>query len=1342
MTLLFNGGFLKPFNPQGGYTITSNIKSDSASVYAISEQGKTKVQSKLVPKIEDVDSTSSLSVSDPTTVEIFLDSTTRVLPASPGFIESSPDDYHPFPAIEYTESRFAGFGDYIPRTPHFVVKPDSTSQYYGKDRYDNFMTEALTSFGDKFRWFGSDLNTLRTTFNGGSLGVTQGGLHMAFTYLKAPDMTYYGADLYYSKYSDADGTFKNPVLLESNLDYGDWYQEPFPSLVVKPFNRKTNPRFINVQNTGLFLATLRTSYNVSKDATDYYLDLKLSRDDGTTWSDYSRTPFQFYIEDPNFSGGSKVTVYEQHSTQMHWAYAENKMVCLFEFRNATTFGADGLDRINIAVSNDLGRSFQQFNIDLNKVIGKLFANTTNTAVYYAPGTLYYDPKISRFVIVVGVNITKYTSPYSIGSGFVLLVNRGNDLNIWDPVIIQNTSDSPAFKYSGTTDYNFCLSHLSNRYQYNQPVGSRIISCVDENNICWTVMHGGLSYKKTNNAAFDSYADYSGNNSAVAGDLNFAWHCNPYLVSFELTPSTDSNLNQFRFSNIPWRARKFSGRGTSHNNTNNTVGLYGATISAFYDAIINNNNELQNANYPTGSDLAPYRNRTFIHSMVSYKNNLWMLAGEHVNLPSAYIQENRSMTFQIPMLITRPTWSNVNIKPRKIHYFTPARYWDNSFFGWEQLTTTSGQQISLSLPPNGRKYYEMKFQRESAIDALAPRCGLYHYGGAAAFVGRRGAMWDADSTRGVFAHFICSNDAGLFTSDITSMVHAVSISPSPGSGVNMSTIQTWVGKNFIAIQSSGSTTSNKYQVFPGIDTTRNMEFLVIANRFKSFDTTHEHRMFFKYEGAKDWTFMYFTLLTSGSSLVFSHGIAMGNLMRWPTVVAGDATNCIFFKYHSEGWSAKGMTDYYPTGVSGVLTPSADNKIAVLPQPCLHAKTFLPKDIQITWSGQDATCGTVFNLKKAEYKNTPEKMLDFRPNIGFKSLDGTTPYSLLIDFGQPMVFDSVALYNHNLMTAKFSYSQINPSSDLTQFLVHWNANLVDATDYRTRNVFPADTPTHMSIVDSNTLLVYNQDFLKYVQNNNVIGQIFQFNDSVFTKRIVKKCMSAEVLNDSSVYLQFQIPTSDLWLVGGTNNFNLMNFVGGQFCVLKEKHFYVLNKTITARWIKIEDVVVNSDESAFKSYRSTFDGTHQSNFDGNFQIGSLHFGMFQQTENPVQNNFKTTLISPSSLEAKFAGAPVSVQVAQQSYNRFNVEFQSAYDGNGEQADQIRQFVKYIGGNRDPFYFTPRQLTSWDGLRHSVYSDTSVYGFKSYTTDFYFVRLLNNPQFKQNGNLVSLSLSMEEVI
>lgn len=1346
--MVFNGGFMRSVNVSDA-AVSSSVRSDAFQSYVIRDDNTT-FRSSLFPTFMGADR--STYIPDSMTLEVFWDQTTVALPGSTGFIEPPPDDYHPMPEIEYSEGSSAlTTGDRYVRSPHFVVRPDSTSQYQGKDRYDNYMYEALRSFGGQFVWFAGAAASHFSTFNGGDLYASPTGLHLAFTYMRSnSDMTEFLTDLYHSKFSDQDGTFANPQLIEGGVSVK--YQSSLlgagnPS----SFNARINPRLLHVPDVGLFLHHMKGRYNLQTDSTEFYIDSFVSRDDGTVWSPYSSIPLNL-TTGTRTSAGAYLAVEQMYPPEMHWTFAENKMVCLLNFRDTgTVLGTK--NHINLLISEDLGRSYIQNNLDLNKLMGSFVVSSVATD-QMTVGSIGYDVKNSKFFIPVfltgGVTVTTSLERNAL----FLIVNKNENLIDWEVVVVENMSQGLV------TNRNLARSWLFNTNQYETANGNeaghstKILTYNDENNIFWSVLTGGMTYKATFNtpwAAFDDFADYSGYTPNANGQ--FAWMLGNFLLPLELIPSTDSILNQYRFANTPWRARKLwhrSGNITRKNDpTGSLSGIVpgnGASFGIFHDAIINNNDKV----WPTTqvSTRSYPRNACYIQSITKYRNDFFYLSTEIVRRTT--FQENRSIEYQIPTIIYRPTWSNINIKPRKIYYFTPTKYQDSTYAGWTGLTAAAGQTINTEYPTPTitKRYWEVKFFRNDTVQAAATlNCGLSHLCVGTPFQGNRGGMWEADATRGAFAHFGCSLDSAFMktTNDITCLVHVLGVPQNTQSNTGSSFIWTFLGKGFVGYKSSGSAGQNFYQTFAGIDTTRDMEFLSVVNRFRGLDTTHEHRGFFRYRESSDWTFLYFTLctVTPGASPTFpsATGLYFGNLHRWPTTITGDNTSVVYFRHHSEGWSALEMHRLYPANVSGALTPSTNNKLGVLPQPCTAARTFLPRGVQVGWSGQDATCGAVFSIRQANAKNVPSKMLDERPNIGWRSLDGTSVYSLAIDFGRSVTFNAVSLYNHNLMTGRFFYGQENATTDMTAFLLHWNAWKVDTTNFRDFCSFPDTSPANMTAVDTDTLLVYNKEFLKFARENELGGRVFQFEDTGAGRRIIKRCSSYEILSDASVYLQFERPQGNLWLSGGTQNLNAMTF-NGRFLVLPQKQLYLLNRTLTARYIRIDDAVVNGGDPGFSTYRSTFDGTHQSNFDGYFKVGALSFGLFQQNENPVQHNMRTTYLTTTVLEKRYAGGDYAVPVTDKRRVRFETQFTAAVTGRGNQFEQLEHFVRYIGIEREFFYFAPRAMSYWDGTFGTAAANTSSSGFSGYTTDFYLMRLANKPVSKRNNNLASLGMTMDEVI
>ena len=1345
MSIIYNGGFLNPIkiNPN----ITINVNSDNLSLLQIIDDNTT-YKSRLQPHI--INSDSNESFQDPMTLEIFWDEPTYTLPGAPQFIESPPDDWHPMPEIEYSEGQYGAVdvnNDRYVKTPHFIVKKDSTSQYYGKDRYDNFMTEPLSNFGWKFNWFDNFIS--KTTFGGGDLYASPTGLHLSFLYVKSTDNTSYLADLYHSKYSDIDGTFINPTLIESNIDigaYGRTVSSPINN-INGPVNRKTNPRFLFVPNVGLLLSSFRSNYDTLKDMTSFYIDLKISRDDGTIWNDFNLINVNFYT-DTKDSTGYFMPIDEIFGPHMHWVYAENKIICLLDFKIRTdSNGGLYLSQsvINYLVSEDLGKSFKQYNIDLSKLFQPVQVLFANVPIFNYSSTIYYDHKISKFIIalfIMGASTFDYYSSYGVANNLILLTNRDINLNTWDIIINEQMSSLRLFENLSKKPWTYTLRTIDP--QYNDSQNTKLLSFTGENSINYLIANGGMINRTFDATAFsyDYYADFTNNGGIYMIP-------NPILLPIELNYSTDSYLNQFRFSNAPWRSRKLIPGNINHRNQiNNPDGQYpstessgivpaqGSSLSMYQDGIIFNFNEVKNEIDELVS-AGGSSNRFYLLSGTLYKNNIWMLGSDHI-LGSS--QENRYLEYQIPTLIYRQNWSNINIKPRQNTYLTPTRYYDSTFVGWILDNSVTGQQIGVEKPPSQKKYWQVKFLREDATQTSGIMyCNLQHImHNGFAFTGRRGCVWDSDATRGVFTHFICSLDS-QFYNDITSFFHTIKIARNNDDTVFNTALYLTMGKDHIGYISQGSTYPQNYTTVYA-DVTREIEFLNIVNRFKNDDSTHEHISFTRYVGQNDWTLFYYNLTPAGYVMPFTgdgycNKIMIGNMYRWPSSISGDTTNVIYFKYYSEGWSSWGMNKL----IDNVMT----NKYAVLPQPCLPIKQTLPKGLDVFWSGQDATCGARFLIKENTFKNSLQKLFDLRPNIGWKSEDITSVFSINIDFKYPISFNAVSMYNHNLFACRFYYGQTNNTTDLTEFLLHSQAIPVDTTDFRNIRYFGTLDNNGISIIDNKTLLINNIDFTKFYKTyfNDVIGKIFMFKDSYTNKVFTQKCVSAELLNDSSIYIQFENPQNIFGFSGFSYNFTDMT-LNTTFLVLENRHLYILNKPIIARYIKIQ---IDSTVLNPWNILGYFNGNTQPNFDGHFKIGSLNFGLFEGTENPIENNSKFIYLSPSVNQSKYSGSQVPIIVSE--YNkrlRFEGKISASIYGPSQQFNQIKTFVETIGGNRDFFFFIPRKLSIPDSVRvdtSNVYI-LNNYGFDKMTTDFYLVRNAGQSVFNRVGLLANFNYAFEEVI
>lgn len=1332
MSIIYNGGFLNPIKINSNITI--NVNSDILSLLQVVDDNTT-YKSRLKPNI--INSNINESFQDPMTLEIFWDETTYTLPGAPQFIESPPDDWHPMPEIEYSEGQYGAVdvnNDRYVKTPHFIVKKDSTSKYYGKDRYDNFMTEPLSNFGWKFNWF--DNFTSKTTFGGGDLYASPTGLHLSFLYVKSTDNTSYLADLYHSKYSDVDGTFINPTLIESNIDvgaYGRTVSSPINN-INGPVNRKTNPRFLFVPNVGLLLSSFRSNYDTLKDTTSFYIDLKISRDDGTIWNDFNMINVNFYT-DTKDSTGYFMPIDEIFGPHMHWVYAENKIICLLDFKISINSGGSFLTQsiINYLVSEDLGKSFKQYNIDLSKLFQPVQVLFANIPIFNYSSTIYYDYKISKFIIalfITGASTFDYYSSYGIANNLILLTNRDINLNTWDIIINEQMSSLRLFENLSKKPWTYTLRTINP--QYNDSQNTKLLSFTGENSINYLIANGGMINRTFDATAFsyDYYADFTNNGGIYMIP-------NPILLPIELNYSTDSYLNQFRFSNAPWRSRKLIPGNINHRNQiNNPDGQYpptessgivpaqGSSLSMYQDGIIFNFNETKNQNDELVS-AGGSSNRFYILSGTLYKNNIWMLGSDHVLGPS---QENRYLEYQIPTLIYRPEWSNVNIKARKNIYFTPTRYYDSTFVGW-RLYNPSGN-VSIEYLQNQGKHWQAKFLSTTSGFSIA----LQHLQDPVdQFLGRRGSFWDADSTRGTFQHFICSLDSRFQNNNPICRVSELVLSTGNDSGSNMSDL--FVNLNKDTLSATGYNGGVFSSSTSPIDGSRDIEILNIINRFKNTDSSHEHFCFAKYCENTDWTLFYYDVIPCGSFVSadgYKNRTQFGNIYN---STGGDGTSVVYFKYYSEGWSSWGMNKL----IDNVMT----NKYAVLPQPCLPVKQTLPKGLEVFWSGQDATCGARFLIKENTFKNSLQKLFDLRPNIGWKSEDITSTFSINIDFKYPISFNAISMYNHNLFACKFYYGQTNNTTDLTEFLLHSQAIPVDTTDFRNIRYFGTLDNNGISIIDNKTLLINNIDFTKFYKTyfNDVIGKIFMFKDSYTNKVFTQKCVSAELLNDSSIYIQFENPQNIFGFSGFSYNFTDMT-LNTTFLVLENRHLYILNKPIIARYIKIQ---VDSTVLNPWNILGYFNGNTQPNFDGHFKIGSLNFGLFEGTENPIENNSKFIYLSPSVNQSKYSGSQVPIIVSE--YNkrlRFEGKISASIYGPSQQFNQIKTFVETIGGNRDFFFFIPRKLSIPDSVRvdtSNVYI-LNNYGFDKMTTDFYLVRNAGQSVFNRVGLLANFNYAFEEVI
>lgn len=1339
----FNGGFLRPAIIKNPVISLSGIESDENTVFSIYEDSTS--VNKLKPVLLSNDATSDLV--DEMIVEVFYDHTTNYLVGKPAFIEGTADDFHQLPDLEYGEGISAlAYSDRYVRTPHFIVKPDSTSQYLGKDRFDNFMTDPLDTFGGKFDWFTNELTN--RTFNGGDLYSTEENLHLAFMYLKVNNDSYlktFMADLYYSKYSKNDGTFQEPVIVDRDINVIGM-NSAFSTTWT---NMKVNPRFLNVDGLGLILNTFRKDFSLAKDTSQYYINMKLSRDDGNTWRDFKNIHLNM-ITSEKFNQRN-LPLDEMVSPQMYWEYAENKIVGLINFK--TPYDGNSLTsqlttRANIIVSYDLCKSFKQINVDFSKIIGniKAFTATGSGPVIVDDVCMFYDKKNSKFFIC-SILSQESTGP-TTATGLAILANFDDKLDKWDLVYTENLSGSSKMFSSGNTK-TFKIGVRSFRDNLENVLdghGPKMIPFVNKEGVSNIVINGGMMYRPSNYVGvFDQYADYTGMGGLL--DEKYFWLNNPLIMPLELIPSSDSYLNRFKQANSPWRARKITQTSNiGHRNSIGSTGVApneGSAINLLMDGIIYQNSE---KNYDLSSVIFRHpRNRFHILSYTEFNDNIFMLGSDFV---MGSTSNNVAIEYQIPFIMHRENWSNLNIKPRKTYYLTPMRHYDSTFNGWTATSSAAGQEVITEYRRSGltspKKNWEVKFARSDTAQGASTVCGLEHLTGTTAFQGNRGAMWDADSTRGAFAHFICSLDSAFYR-DVTSMVHFMSIPSDAGGTSNKTVLQTFLGKDHIAFRSSGSAETNKYETFSA-DTTRDMEFLVVVNRFRSIDTTQEHRGFFRYKGSRDWTFMYFNLCATGTGFSAFAGIRLGNLWRWPSsIAAADATNVVYFKYHAEGWSAFGMHWLYPSTVSGSLSPSQDNKMAVNPLNCSPVSNYLPGNFKIAWAGQDSTCNAVFRIKKDKTKYTFSNVFIDRPTQMWKSTnDITNQYSIIIDLGETHDFNSIAFYDHNLVAFRAYYGQENNSTDWTSFLYvgtasisrYFDDGLFYNNEFRNKNndAFTFDSD-NITVVDTNTIICraktdesskYSTLFDKILKyGEDVIGRKIMFLSPLVDAFVTKKCNSIKFLSSTECQLTFEDPEGPTF--GIPLYFDVAYENGELLSIINDRSFYVLRNRIKARYIKIVSESKPRDPSSgilvFEEY---------------LYLKNLSIGIFEESENPIENELNISKISTLRNESKISGIPIQVKINENFERlRFELSIRASYKELTEQFGQILSIINDSEIDNKTFYFCPYEMKKIDPTYYA-----ELYGATKYTKFIYLVRIIGKPSIQTDNNLASVNLTLEEVI
>lgn len=1306
----FNGGFMKPYSDYVKL-VDSNKPSDVFNKYSVRDDN-TFFNSRLKPVITNNKNVRFSSDTTNDRLVIFYDATTQSMPAVPHFVDPTADDFH---FIEDNAGIFLRVeGSVTPpdvfvprnnrqlRNPHFVFKEGATGKYLGRDRYDNYMTEVLRDFGGKFTWYeGSrDTHTSYKTFASGDVFSDDENLHLAFMYLESMDATNYSPSLWYSRMSNTDGTFENPSLIE-------------PFCLMNDDKRIIHhvPRFTKIDGLGLILSYISGGRNSS----EFYCNLKISRDDGTNWSDYSEFKIPWFVS----ATTSHVDPYTP--INMSVSYAENKLVYYFGF--CQNYQSDNPTRNgNIVYSEDMGRTFVSAEVDFATSVQKILS----TRIFSIQDScMYYDQKNSRFIVASMVRLTPSADNYS-PTVLMIFANYGQNLKKWDLVITENMGHEDVV-YTGGGIYGVYKDvavSLSDHVALGDPIPSRhnaMIPFVDKNRVTNLIMNGAI---KESNFARNQGIDYD-----ITGQ--FDWIPNPILVPIEIQPSTDQYLNQFQFSNYPMRARKIY-QPPEITITPSYKDIVNPYLSIHYDSIINNFNECKPTNDTTARNWQYPRNTFSVMAATEHKNGYFMLGVQNIQSIPANILSDSYINYNIPVLIYRPNWSNVNIKPRQLVYFTPARYYDSTFVGWNAETSVSGQEIRTLF--HTKKYFETMFMRTEGSPPSGYRCGLSHVSTDIADQARRGAMWNADATRGVFAHFICSLDSKFYI-DATSMVHFIGIGEDIGSASNGSGLQTFLGKDFIGVRSSGSVATDMFMTFPGWDTTRNIEFLTVVNRFRTLDSSHEHRLWARYENNRDWTMLYYNILTSGiAAPVTSPGIKIGNLWRWPTSITGDATNIVFFKYHAEGWSAFEMMRQ----ISDQET--YQKPIACNPTQCLPFEQTLPNGLKIAWAGQDATAQSQFEIFKIEQKYSPKKMLDMRPSLGWRSIDTTNPTTVTIDFGREINFNSLALYKHNLYYATFSYapgSNTNPAlSDFTRFLLHSTEEQHFFTSDSTEFGITSDDPTNMYIVNRNTMILYDQNILKYIKfHPDIVGKKIKLgnNDGVNHEWVARVIACQWFENDSSCMLQFENPTHNYFTDIGRylDQLNLSSSIN--FAIVEDRHFFKLTQVYRARYLKI-DMTLSPSYS-----RQLYDPT----FEGYFKIGLLGLGMYQENENPIENGIEITELSPTITQGKISGSGVPIQVSNDNNrHRFQLQYSASKTGFQEQFGQLQNFYKDTGNGREMFFFIPKKLYPQNYTQMSYGDMSNSYGYEKMTREFYFVRYDSNTQQQtRRGMLGNISVVLEEV-
>lgn len=1360
MSVTFNGGFLKPADIRDakimGYT---GPTVDEVAVYGVEDQGQSS-RSQLQPVFLGDDSSSFIR--DRMELTLYYDQTTLVFPAKGQFIEGSSNDFHQLQETGYNEGLSGlNFSSRSVKNPHFIVRPDTTSEFLGKDRYDNFVVDPFPTFG-QFTYWSSTQNT-QTTFNGGDLYSDGRNLHLGFMYLKARDHTQYLADLYYSRYSKYDGTFGRLSLLESDIDVAGTANQ-LSTLVM---NTKVNPRFVDVPGLGLLLASFRKSFSTGRDTSQYFVDFKLSRDDGTSWGDFTKINLSLFTEVRD-SLKNNLPMSEVVSPQMNWQFAEGKLVGLINFKtridgNSTT--SQLTCRGNILVSDDLGKTFRQVGLDLSKV-GRpsIFSSSP---IITDDICMFYDQKNSKFFVCM--MMSQQGSSINAAGNLVVLANRDSRLVNWDVVYTENLTGTGTQSIFSASDPSkrFQLMLRSFRDTTNLLNGhtSGMIPFVNDDKVSYLIMNAGEMFSPSVNVAaplpYDEYADYTG--SSLQQFRTF-WIQNPIMVPLELMPSTDSYLGQYKAADSPWRARKLTETGNiGRRNSGASLGVapnVGSAINMLMDGVAYENAEIDPVNF---SFRYP-RPRFNVLSCVSFDGDIFMLAADMV---MGVMNGVRSIEYQIPAIIHRPKWSNASIKARKTSYLSPVRHYDSTYRGWTRGTAAVGEQILTECPPLTKKNWEIKFARSDQTQFASTNCCLEHLTTSTAFQGRRGAMWDADSTRGAFAHFTCSLDSQFYR-DTTNMVHFFSIPSVAGGVASKSTLQTFLGKDHVGFRSSGSAETNFYQTLK-MDATRNIEFLVVVNRFRSLDTTHEHRAYMRYEGASDWTFAYFALCAVGNGFSTFAGVRLGNIWRWPSVIsASDRTSVVYFKQHSEGWSALEMHRQYPPGVSGVLTPSSDNRNNVGPVHCSPIVNHLPRGFRVGWAGQDSTSGASFFLKKTSSGNSVANVLDPSPQRMFatKRVESNQYVSILVDLGRPVEFDTIALYDYNMGVTVDVYGSLDNTSAMSllpilsvtsESIAANDINFLTVGEFDTNNdplfkmrnldqfVVDPGAPYGGPDVfpDKHTAIIHkrppvspyngsaNQKIFEYIERlgGNVVGEPFRFFDDSEGFSFERRCSSCKLRADATSYqLTFDMPEKP-WPAGGPSE-NLLYLNSGG--ILADQVYQGARRLLVSRASKMVARYLGfSFVTSVRNYNYT-------PYESRYFLKNLAIGNFEDFEVPIENGMRQTVVSPATLEQKLAGGRVSVlDNINNKRQRFEITLQLNRSGQYEPFGQIESLVKNLGITRDAFYFCPHRFIDSDNP-----AAIDRLRINRITKFVYLVRLAGAFDKQIDENNATVSFVLEEVI